>query len=225
MRSRAEYEEAKRWLKWGLNDCEVSRMTGVPRSTIRDWRRRGRVTQGGMDRSECPICQGRRPTDSAYVYLLGLYLGDGCISPAGRTQKMRVTLDIRYPNIIDRCAWAIDSVRPLGRPANFVHRPGCVEVVGYWNHWSCLFPQHGPGRKHHRVILLESWQQELVDRFPGEMFRGLFHSDGCRDENWVNGKSYPRYQFTNFSADIQEIYCRTAESLGLHWTRPYWKTI
>ena len=64
-----------------------------------------------------------------------------------------------------------------------------------------------------------------MDAHPGLLLRGLIHSDGSRDLNIVKGKSYPRYQFSNNSPDIQDIFCRAAESFGVHWTRPYWKTI
>lgn len=46
--------------------------------------------------------------------------------------------------------------------------------------WSCLFPQHGPGRKHARPIVLADWQQEIVCEHPGRFLRGLIHSDGWR---------------------------------------------
>ena len=59
----------------------------------------------------------------------------------------------------------------------------------------------------------------------GPLLRGLIHSDGSRDLNWVNGKSYPRYQFTNYSVDIQQIFTQACERYGVHWTRTYWKTI
>ncbi|MGH2774884.1 MAG: hypothetical protein ACRDJT_05570, partial [Actinomycetota bacterium] len=42
---------------------------------------------------------------------------------------------------------------------------------------------------------------------------------------FVNGKSYPRYQFLNHSDDIRHIFCDTCDQLGIHWTHPYWKTI
>jgi hypothetical protein len=53
-----------------------------------------------------------------------------------------------------------------------------------WTHWPCVFPQHGPGRKHNRKIALEDWQQKIVDRHSGMFLRSLFHSDGSR---FVNG--------------------------------------
>jgi hypothetical protein len=81
------------------------------------------------------------------------------------------------------------------------------------------------GRKHLRKILLTQWQEQIVDEYPDRLLRGLIHSDGSRDLNWVNGKSYPRYSFSNASRDIQSIFCATCDKLGVHWTQPFWKTI
>ena len=85
--------------------------------------------------------------------------------------------------------------------------PGALEAR------PCLFPQHGPGRKHDRPIVLEDWQRDVVVAHPGDFLRGLFHSDGCRANNWatrmVRGEKrryeYPRWQFTNRSDDIREL--------------------
>ena len=49
----------------------------------------------------------------------------------------------------------------------------------------CLFPQHGPGRKHERPIGLAGWQQEIVAAYPWDFLRGLLHSDGARVNNWA----------------------------------------
>jgi hypothetical protein len=91
-----------------------------------------------------------------------------------------------------------------------------------------LLPQHGPGRKHTRAIRLEPWQQELVDAFPQEFLRGLIHSDGCRTVNRFTTRlpsgriaeyAYPRYFFSNESADIRGLFCASCERLGIRWTQ------
>lgn len=90
----------------------------------------------------------------------------------------------------------------------------------------CLFPQHGAGPKHARPIVLEDWQQGVVDAHPWEFVRGLIHSDGCRVTNWtskvVGGErkrhEYPRYFFTNKSDDIRRLYTDTLDALGVSWT-------
>ena len=49
-----------------------------------------------------------------YVYLLGLYLGDGMITQAPRRVfRLRIVLDQKYPGIIDRCAEAMKDVSGL----------------------------------------------------------------------------------------------------------------
>lgn len=82
-------------------------------------------------------------------------------------------------------------------------------------------PQHAAGKKHDRPIVLEPWQQDIVDRHPREFLRGLVHSDGSRFMNRVrvNGKeyAYPRYNFTNHSADIRRLFTDTLDQLGIAW--------
>jgi hypothetical protein len=96
-----------------------------------------------------------------------------------------------------------------------------VGVQSYWNHWPCLFPQHGPGMKHTRPIVLSPWQQKIVDAHPWALIRGLIHSDGCRSINKIvtRGKpySYPRYFFANESSDILAIMGRTLDDVGVEW--------
>jgi hypothetical protein len=106
-----------------------------------------------------------------------------------------------------------------------VQRIGCTEVKGYSRHWPCLFPQHGPGKKHLRKIELSPWQQVIVHRYSGAFARGLMHSDGCRALNRVRRKlesgerwyEYPRYLFVNESTDILRICGQTLDRLGVEW--------
>lgn len=90
--------------------------------------------------------------------------------------------------------------------------------------WPRLFPQHGPGRKHHRTIALALWQVELVEAEPGRFLRGLIHSDGWRGLNRVHVKgrdyAYPRYQFSSRSDDIRQLFVYGCELLGVAW-RPW----
>ncbi len=150
-------------------------------------------------------CVDDRGLGFAYPYLLGVYLGDGMLTPAPRNVwRLRISLDAKYPAIISRAEEAIDQVaaRTVGR----VPRPGCVELYSNWKHWICLFPQHGRGPKHLRQIALEPWQEHLVTQHLGQFLAGLIHSDGCRCVNRVKGHEYPRYFFSNLSADIRALF-------------------
>jgi hypothetical protein len=223
MRPESEYVEILRLLRSGLNDCAVSRATGVPRGTVRDWRRIGRRERTNR-RDTCTVCTGAPLDRQAYAYLLGLYLGDGCLSEhRRRVFRLRISLDARYPRVIAECTQAMAVVGQ--RTVGHTRAPGCVVVNAYWKHWPCLFPQHGAGRKHERPIHLAAWQREITREYPGPLLRGFIHSDGARFLNIVNGTPYVRYEFSNTSADIQRIFCKACEDYGISWTQPSRKHI
>ncbi|MEU2789214.1 transcriptional regulator [Streptomyces sp. NPDC007100] len=206
----------------------VSKQTGVSRSAIREWQ--VRVEPVSRARAECLRCgpEPRLPVDAAaYAYLLGLYLGDGCISRQPRGGfVLRIACADAWPGLIDACREAVLRVG-LGNSVCLVRKQGCVMVSSYSRHWPCLFPQHGPGKKHERPIVLAEWQQRVVDAHPWEFLRGLFHSDGCRITNWatrlVGGArkryEYPRYFFTNTSPDIIRLCTDTLDAVGVAWKR------
>jgi hypothetical protein len=193
----------------GSTLSDVSRATGVARSTLREWT----LNCGEYKNPDAATCPLQRPIDHyAYAHLLGLYLGDGCLSAHARgVYYLRIACDARYRRLIEECATSMRAVLP--NKVMFVHAPGCIHVTACSKHWPCLFPQHGPGRKHNRRIELEPWQVAIVEEHPGRFLRGLFHSDGCRVTNWtekvVAGErkryQYPRYFFSNRSEDILQL--------------------
>jgi hypothetical protein len=150
-----------------------------------------------------------------------MYLGDGCISKAPKgVYKLRIFCDMRYPAIICEVSASMITVMPTSRIGTAWSVAGslCAEVYCYSKAWPCLFPQHGPGRKHERKIELAPWQERIIDAQPEQFVRGLIHSDGCRVLNRVNGKAYPRYHFTQVSDDIRRLFCRSLRQLGIDYT-------
>lgn len=235
-----EFELVRFYVDWGLNNCEIERLTGIPRSSVRTWR--GRVMEGLTNASlqtagenACPICSNAVLNDRAYAYLLGIYLGDGHIAHCHRgVFRLSIVQDQKYIGLISECDAAISSlIRDHPLRVGFQQHVGCISINSYWKHWPCVFPQHGAGLKHKRRIVLRDWQQLVVDRYPSQLVRGLIHSDGYRGTNRVRrpvaGKvkhySYPRYQFTNESADIKQIFCDACDRLEINWRRMNRKTI
>jgi hypothetical protein len=53
------------------------------------------------------------PDPWSYSYLLGMYLGDGCVSATKRTYQLVVVCDSSYPEIIESCAAAM--IQPQDR--------------------------------------------------------------------------------------------------------------
>lgn len=199
-----------------MSDLLISRETGIPRRTVYDWRMKGRTSLGD---GECPRCGGASLNGNAYAYLLGLYLGDGLLTRKNRrVYRLRFFLDDAYPGIQSECISAIRAIRVHRAAVARSPRRGCTEISADWNHWICLFPQHGKGRKRERRIELESWQLEVVAQFPGRLLRGLIHSDGCR-YNVRRGGGTSRYQFTNHSPEILEIFCLGCRLYGVDCTK------
>ena len=218
MYNRAVRQQAFDLRSRGLSTSEIHRELGVSRAAITVWLR-DRSTALSV-RPGCFVCSDVPLTvPDQYVYLLGQYLGDGCVTTYHRVPKLRIACADAYPGIRTLVSKAVSSVS--GNSVMTVQKIGCSELAAYWNHWPCLFPQHGPGRKHERPIVLERWQRDLVADHPWDLLRGLTHSDGCRSLNtiWRGDKAYayPRYFFSNESTDIIGVFTDALDQIGVRW--------
>ena len=236
MHPRHVREEVIALVAVGHNDCEVSRRTGIPRPTVRDWRWTEEAEAGlrnpsrrrkTMKASEtCWRCW--QPTTPIYIdpalycELLGLYLGDGHISQLARTQRIRLFLDSKYDGIVKEAEAILEVTFPFNRVQRQIRHEGAMTVLTiYSQHIACLFPQHGPGKKHDRDVRLEGWQWQAVFRSPGALLRGLIFSDGCSFVNHTDNRkyAYPSYQFANLSGDILKVFCSACDLLGVRYRR------
>jgi hypothetical protein len=138
---------------------------------------------------------------------------------------MVLTLDARYDEIVRSAREAMRTFTPTGTTRVRRRRGSrAIDVSAYGKHWLRLFPQHGPGRKHHRTIALTDWQRDITRTHPEDLLRGLIHSDGCRIVASIKGPNgrryfYPRYYFSNRSADIRSIFCEHLDLLSIDWTQ------
>lgn len=208
MRSREEREVVRFLAAGQINASQIADITRIPRSTVCRW-----LAQPEPKRTDRSLAfDPATLPEPTYSYLFGFYLGDGTITRHPRdVYRLTIVTDSRYPGVVAECAAAILAVMPVNRVrVSDCRRGRAVEIGCYSKCWPLLFPQHGPGRKHTRKIELVPWQQEIVDRYPRELLRGLIHSDGCRVLNRVNGTDYPRYFFSQVSDDIRRIFCGPA---------------
>ena len=119
-RSKADFDAVMSLVMAGHNDCEVSRRTGIPRPTVRDWR-----VGRGKDARRFPTgsdlrCSGEHDHSMLpsrfYSYLLGVYLGDGYIAthPHG-VFRLRIVMDSQYPALVDETCAEMEAVMPTQR--------------------------------------------------------------------------------------------------------------
>jgi DNA-directed RNA polymerase subunit N (RpoN/RPB10) len=208
----------------GVQFRNICRQLGLPRRTVSHWlhgERARRIQERQAAPTRCFRCS---PADNAedpasYAYLLGLYLGDGHLVTSTKVPVLRIYCTASWTGLIAACEAAMLIV--LAKRVHKVTRNGCTAGQSYSNHWPCLLPQHGPGKKHDRTIALADWQQSIIDDNPGHFLRGLFHSDGCRVDNRVRSGNrtyaYPRYNFSNESADIMGLCQQSLDRLGISW--------
>jgi hypothetical protein len=227
-RRQEDFESVMTLMNLGYRDSEIARVTGIARGTVNGWR------HGRGVRYHRRLAEARpswRPRDPRlYSYLLGVYLGDGCIvTTREHAAWLAITLDAAYPGIVVETATAVRACFPQTPVRCYARRHGSVAAVQV-SHPALpfAFPQHGAGRKHLRPIELHDWQLEITNRFARELIRGLIHSDGCRTINKFKTKlpsgriaayAYPRYFFSNLSEDIRRIFCDHCELLGIRWTQ------
>ncbi|WP_262347623.1 transcriptional regulator [Nocardioides dongxiaopingii] len=220
-----------------MRDADNAAKHGVAVKTIRRWRRlyqrQGQLRGQTHLAPDCPRCGNGILADAEYAELLGWYLGDGHITLGRRgVHNLHVVNDRQYRDDNARLRDIMSIVKPGGRP-HTRDVPGAVVTTVSWKHWPCLFPQHGPGRKHDRPIVLDDWQRRVVEANPAAFLRGLFHSDGCRVRNWATRPvagglkryDYPRWQFTNVSADIRELCCWGLDLVEVPWRQSRWNCI
>jgi Homeodomain-like domain-containing protein len=215
----------------GLSDYEIGRRLKMPRSTVHNWRRR----QGWPEDPPAAPSRFVATDPGSYAYLLGVYLGDGHLVATGkRTWRLGIYCDARHARVLAEIRHAIQVCAPdVNVCLNKASENG-VALFASSPLWHSAFPQHGPGRKHERPIELERWQRAITHAHPEMLLRGLIHSDGCRCMNRFQTKlpsgriaeyEYPRYFFSNRSADIKQIFCEHCELLGIRWTQPNHRNI
>jgi hypothetical protein len=132
----------------------------------------GRIRERGSQEDHVPAVPARPLDESSYAYLLGLYLGDGHIVHGPRdVYVLAIACSDDWPGLMAAARDAMASVMPASSVCG-VKQTGCPMIKSYSKHWACLFPQHGPGRKHQRKIELAQWQEVIVRKYPGEFARG-----------------------------------------------------
>jgi intein-encoded DNA endonuclease-like protein len=206
-----EVREVVRLHKNGISQNQIHKTLGFDRTTIRQ------ILKDPEDYIEKSIPEFSFDylDKKTYSFLLAAYLGDGYIVKTHRKNvfKMRIFCDVKYQNILNEISQSLEIVFPNSKSLRRQHTSSnCIEVYLYSSHLLKLFPQHGEGRKHERPIVLENWQQEIIDEYPVEFLKGLIYTDGSF---YFSGK-YEYCNFTNKSMDIMKLCSDTMKKLDIN---------
>lgn len=161
----------------GISDGAIAAKTGVAAGTVRRWRLAKKPPDLVRRRQVAEAWSV--PVDPIYCYLLGAYLGDGTVTLYRRSAWcLRIFNDRRYRSISQEILAAMRTTFPGGHVRLQPSSTSEADVLSV-RHPAVprAFPQHGPGRKHDRAIVLADWQLERTRADPGALIRGLIHSD------------------------------------------------
>ena len=211
----------------GLSTHEVARRTGVSQGTVARWAR-GEVPQRPLHGRGCRDCGGGGPRLASavdYAYVLGLYLGDGCLSHQGTSVCLRVAFDAAYPSLITEACRAIGEVIP-GQRSSLYKRPqqACIVAERLQPPLGVPVPSARTGpqtQATHRARRLATAHREPAHR-PLSPWPDPLRWMARRNRVHVKGRDYvyPRYQFSNRSDDIRKIFTDACDHLGVAW-RPW----
>ena len=216
----------------GMRICDIVRITGLGRSCISNWINRESKPKftSSLELTSNPIeflqSLNRNIDDSlrnsTYSFILGLYLGDGCIARNTRTKQLSIALDKKYHTLNE---YVIESFNVLfGKPALIVDRSvnrgqkfmsNSINVRYSSTNLGLIFPHEGVGAKHLRKIELTEWQTGIID--PIGIVKGLIYSDGSYFYNKQNNSF--NYNFANSSEDIINILEHYLQKIGIVYNK------
>lgn len=129
------------------------------------------------------------------AYIVGVALGDGNLScPNGRATRLRVTCDIKYPNIISEIKNALTEIFPKNRVSLVTKKKGnCIDISVYSNQLnSCIPWVVGKGTKIEQQARVPNWILDDAD-FSKYCLKGLIQTDG----SIYKDRKYLMINFTN----------------------------
>jgi hypothetical protein len=180
----------------GKSKSSISIKYNIPKTTIKYWynnkidekKEKNKINFSTLDYN-------------SYSYILGIYLGDGYINKMNRTWRLRIFLDKRQNLVIDECIKNLKILFPDNKISIIKTKHNYVIINLYSNKLPELFPHLGKGEKYKRKIEFNDKQINIINY--DKLMRGLFHSDGSF---YIADNKYPRYQFTNKSIDLINIF-------------------
>lgn len=201
----------------------LSKIYSVPRATILYWLKSNilntiKIKHNTNNKTIESIYEYISKNYKEYSFILGLYLGDGCITENGRNEtsyKLRISQDNKYPKVVNTIQTKLSEF--FGKESKLVENKGCFHITIYDKYLPYYLPQHGKGFKHDRDVKLNEFQRKIIDY--RELMKGLWLSDGSFYIARIRKYKYERYNFTNKSLDIIELFEKCLEIEGVNYSK------
>ena len=139
------------------------------------------------------------------AYIIGVALGDGNLScPNGRATRLRVTCDVKYPDIIVEIKDALIKLFPTNRVSIVTNRKeSCIDISVYSNKLNDYIPwKVGKGSKIEQQAHVPDWILKEV-KFSNACLKGLLQTDG----SIYTDRNYLMVNFTNLIKPlVDDVY-------------------
>lgn len=146
------------------------------------------------------------------AYIVGVSLGDGNLSrPNGRTTRLRITCDNKYPRLGKQIQEALKMLLPTNR-VSIIKRTDsrCFDISVYSNKLDEWLPWRvGHGSKIVQQATIPNWIQSNPI-YAKACLRGLIQTDGCI----YTDRGYKMVNFTNNNQLLAEDFKSLVIDLG-----------
>ncbi len=146
---------------------------------------------------------------NALAYITGVALGDGNLSnPNGRAIRLRITCDLKYPNIIEEIYKNLRIVAPNNKISIIKKKAKAVDVSCYSNDWEKLLGWK-VGSKLKQKVQVPTWIKEK-QKYSIKCLQGLLQTDG----SIYYDRGYCMINFVNHGENLAKDVFSMIESLG-----------
>jgi len=113
------------------------------------------------------------------AYVVGVAIGDGNLSnPNGRAVRLRITCDIKYPDLIAEMRSAIQQVMPDNKVSLIKKKDCAMDISCYSNKWEDLLGWKAfGGSKYEQDVAIPDWIKK-DKKYSLLCLRGLLQTDG-----------------------------------------------
>ncbi len=146
------------------------------------------------------------------AYLVGVGLGDGNLSkPNGRTVRLRISCDLKYPFLITEIIAALKYILPESS-IDLVSRKGCLDISCYSNYLEGIMGWKAKGgSKFVQSARVPDWIW-CKDEYIRVCLKGLIETDGCI---YVD-RGYTMVAFTNIVKELAVDVYQMMEWFGFN---------
>jgi hypothetical protein len=142
------------------------------------------------------------------AYVIGLALGDGNLSQVSRAIRLRITCDLKYPNLIETIQKSLQIIAPQNKVGIAKKRGNCLDIYCYSNQWPKVLGWN-VGSKISQNVTVPSWIR-MRQEYSKACLRGLFQTDGCL----YYDSGYQMAAFTSHISSLAENVIGMIQSLG-----------